>query len=161
MGIVGRLAGELDFKIGIDGSGCGCRLRQLGAYDHHRKLPATGSLQHVQVAIAVAGIEGFDRRGNQEVALSSVADALAFGSLTDAIDLMHRVRHVITQRGLDKDPLTVGLTKRGEGEKKKSNQNSSVRNQDSLHGCSQNFQWIGHDTATMDAPYAATVVHAT
>jgi hypothetical protein len=71
-------------------------------------LRATGDLKHVEVAIAVAGVEGFDGDGDQEIASSVVANAFAASGVTDAFRLIQRVRDVISERGLIEDPLAVG-----------------------------------------------------
>ncbi len=55
--IMGGLASELNFKIGIDGGRRDRILRKAGAHDDHGKLGATGGLKHVQVAIGVSRIE--------------------------------------------------------------------------------------------------------
>ena len=51
--ILGGLAGKLDFQIGLNRRGCGCRFGKLGAHDDHGKLRAACCLHHVKIAIAV------------------------------------------------------------------------------------------------------------
>jgi hypothetical protein len=45
----------------------------------------------MKIAIAIASIKGFDLRGDQEVALPGVADALAQRGMADSIQFMQRV----------------------------------------------------------------------
>ena len=111
--VVSGLAGELDVEIGKDGGG-GC-VGKVGADDDHGKLSAAGGLDHVEIAVAVAGVEGFDRDGDEEITLPGVADSFAFGGMADAIDLVHGVRHVIGESGLIENPLRVGWREGGSG----------------------------------------------
>lgn len=105
--VVNRLTGELNLKIGIDSRRVERRLREVCAHDHHGKLRAAHRLHHVQIAIAVAGVEGLQRDRNQEVATCGAAIALAFGVVTGAIDFMHGMRDVPGERGLHENPLAV------------------------------------------------------
>jgi hypothetical protein len=47
-----------------------------------------------------------------------MANAFASRSVTDAVDLMQRVRHVIGESGLFQDPLAIGLGKLGSQKRK-------------------------------------------
>ena len=85
----------------------------MRAHGDHGELAAARHLQHVEIAIAVAGIERFDGHGDQEIALPRVADALALGRVADAVHLMQRMRDVIGEDGLLQRPLAVGLRARG------------------------------------------------
>src|SRR5215471_7235666 len=61
---VGRcLAGELDLEIGLDRSGGGGFLGQAGSDGEHRELAPADGLHHVDVEVAVAGIERLDGDG--------------------------------------------------------------------------------------------------
>jgi len=77
----------------------------MRAHDHHRKLRAAHRLHHVQVAIAVAGIESPERDRNQKIAACSTAVAFTFGVVTRAVDFMHRMRDVPGKRGLNEKPI--------------------------------------------------------
>ena len=76
----------------------------------------------MQVAVAVAGIEGLDGDGDQEVALSFVADALAARGVAHAFGLVERVRNVVGQCALLEDPLVVGSEEGGQWEQEKERQ---------------------------------------
>jgi hypothetical protein len=60
VGVVGGVAGELDFEVAIEGGRREGGLGQAEADLDDGELRAAGDLEHVQVAIAVAGVEGFD-----------------------------------------------------------------------------------------------------
>ena len=83
----------------------------------------------MQVAVAVAGIEGLDRNGDQKVALALMANSLAARRVADAVGLMQRVRNVVGQRALLEHPLVVGGEKVGQREQQKKRQDflSSLR----------------------------------
>ena len=74
------------------------RLRVEGAYSDHGKLSSTRHLKHVKIAVAVAGIERFDRHCYQEIALSSMANALAPRRVAHPIELMQGMSHMISER---------------------------------------------------------------
>ena len=69
-------------------------------------------LDHVQIAVGVAGVEGLDRDGDEEVAPAGVADAFTAGCVADAVDLVHGMRHVVAERALVGDPGRIGLRER-------------------------------------------------
>ena len=117
--VLSGLACELDLEIGVNGCGCGSIFGQSGADGDHGKFAAAGYLKHVEIAVAVPGIEGFNRDGDQEIALSGVANALAAGGVADAIELMERVRDVVCESGLRKKPLAVSLGDCGKGQEQK------------------------------------------
>jgi hypothetical protein len=94
-------------------------LGQAGADGDHGELGAAGDLHHVNVAVAVAGVEGFDGDGDEKVALSVVTHALAAGGAADAVGLMERVRHVIREGALLEEPLAVGEGEGGQREEQK------------------------------------------
>lgn len=54
----------------------------------HGELRAARDLNHVEIAVAVSGIEGFHRHHDQEVVLALVADSLATRRVAHAIGLM-------------------------------------------------------------------------
>src|ERR1700692_1029475 len=110
--IVRCVAGELNGKVAIERRRVDGGLRQTKAHGDDRKLRATRDLKHVQVAVCVAGVECFYLDGQQEIALSGVANALAASSVAHAIDLMEWMRHVIGQDGLVENP---GVIRLGEG----------------------------------------------
>src|SRR5580658_6329111 len=68
----------------------------------------------MKITIAVSRIKRFDRHCDQKIALTRVADALAFRRVAYALGLMQRMRHVVSKRTLFQDPLAVGNRKRGE-----------------------------------------------
>jgi hypothetical protein len=72
----------------------------------------------VDVAVAVAGVEGFDGDGDEEVALSVVTNALAASGVADAVGLMERVGDVIGEGALLEEPLVV-LGEGGQREEQK------------------------------------------
>ena len=106
--VLGSLASELNLQIDVNGRRCGGRFGQAGAHGDHGKLRAPRDLEHMKVAIAVSGIKRLDGHGDEEVALSRVADALAARRMADAFALMQGMRYVIGQRGLFENPLAVG-----------------------------------------------------
>lgn len=95
MGVVRGVAGELDFEIAVERGRCEARFQQAEPDSDDGELRASGDLKHVEVAVGVAGVEGFDWNSDQKLALPGVADALAFGGVANAVDLMHGMRHVI------------------------------------------------------------------
>ena len=101
------LAGELDFQIGMDACSRGVRFWQSGAHRDHGKLCASRRLNHMNVAVAIARIKGLNRYRDQEIAFSVVTNALASGRVADSVSLVQRVRDVIRERGLFKNPLTI------------------------------------------------------
>jgi hypothetical protein len=110
------LAGKLNLQIELnrparrrDG-----RLGQLGTNTDKRKLGAARGLQHMQIAIAVAGIERLDGHRDQKVALSGVARALASRRVADAVNLVERVRDVIREGIFFENPL-LGRRAAGRG----------------------------------------------
>jgi hypothetical protein len=70
-------------------------------------LAASGGLEHVEIAIAIAGIERLHGCGNQKFAFSRLALAFAPCAMTYAFHMMKRVRHLIRQGGRLQIPLTV------------------------------------------------------
>src|ERR1039457_3137752 len=88
--VVGGLAAELDLEGGADGWRGDCGFGKLGAYNNHGELRSASCLQHVKVAIGVAGVERFDRYSDEELTFAGAAIAFAPGIVTDAIHLMHR-----------------------------------------------------------------------
>jgi hypothetical protein len=62
----------------------------------------------VEVAVAIPGIKRLDRNRDKEIALSIVTSAFASCRVANAINLMQRVRDVIREGGLFKDPLMIG-----------------------------------------------------
>jgi hypothetical protein len=71
----------------------------------------------MKIAIAVAGIERFDGHCYQEIALSSVANALASRRVAHPIELMQGMSHMISEHRFLERPLAVGLRKGGKTEK--------------------------------------------
>ena len=109
MGVVGSVAGELNFKVAVERGRCERRLRQAEANTDDGELGAAAGLDHVQIAVAVARVEGLDCGGDQEVALPGVADSFAARGVADAVDLVHGMRHVIAEGGLVEEPRLAGL----------------------------------------------------
>jgi hypothetical protein len=107
-----RVASELDFQIAIYSGLAERCLRQTEAHSDNRKLRAARGLEHVEVAVTISGVEGFHRRGHQEVTLPGMADAFAARGVTDAIDFMNGMGHVIREGRLIQHPLLVSLTGR-------------------------------------------------
>ena len=95
------------------------------------ELRAAGDLEHVQVTIAVAGVEGLDRRGDQEVALAGVADTFAASGAAGSVDLVHGMRHVIGERGLIEVPGLVRRLRMDRGHRQRKQENCEQRK--SLH----------------------------
>lgn len=106
--VVCSIAGELDFEVAVERGRVEARLGQAKANLDDGELHAAGGLDHVQVAVAVAGIEGLDGCGDEEVTLTFVAYTFSTSSVTGAIDLVHRMRHVIGEGGLIEGPRLVG-----------------------------------------------------
>jgi Na+-transporting NADH:ubiquinone oxidoreductase subunit NqrA len=77
-------------------------------------------LEHVKIAVAIAGVERFDGHSNQEVALSRVAHSLPAGGVAHAFHLVQRVRHMVSEGASFQDPLAVGLRERGKGQEQDS-----------------------------------------
>ncbi len=146
-------------------------LGKSGAQLDYGELGAARGFDHVQIAVGIAGVEGFDRNGNEEVALPGVADAFSLGGMAGAIHFMHGVRHVIGERGFACDPGGIRLRGRrhrdqkgggncgGEGNisphPSRKNKNAARVGHPGFplsHCFSQNLRWIGQDTATIDAP---------
>ena len=71
------------------------------------KLCAVRHLKHMKVAVAVARIKGLNGYRDQEIALSVVTNARASGGMADTVGRMQRVRDVIRERGLFKNPLPI------------------------------------------------------
>jgi hypothetical protein len=61
VGVVHGIAAELDFKIAVEGGRCEAGFGQPEPDGDDGELCAAGDLNHVEVAIGVAGVEGFDR----------------------------------------------------------------------------------------------------
>ena len=109
VGVVRGVACKLDFEVAVECGRCEVRLRQAEADADDGELRAAGGLDHVQVAIAVAGVEGLHGCGNQEITLSGAADAFAASGVAGSVDLVHGMRHVIRESGLVESPRLVGL----------------------------------------------------
>jgi hypothetical protein len=69
-------------------------------------------LEHVKIAVAVSRVKRFHGYRNQEIAFSGVTNALASRGMTDAVGLMQRVRHMISESGFFKNPLAIRLRER-------------------------------------------------
>jgi hypothetical protein len=67
----------------------------------------------MEIAVAVARVEGLHGHRNEEVALSGVADALATSGVADAVGLMKRMRNVVGESGLLEDPLGISSQREG------------------------------------------------
>ena len=119
LAVVGGLSSELDFQIGFDRSRRRGRLRQTRAHCDHGEFSTTRDLEHVQVAVAVAGIECLNGNGDEEVALSFVADALAAGGVAHAFALMQGMRDVVGQGAFLEDPWVVSGKQGGQWEQEK------------------------------------------
>src|ERR1035438_4142776 len=117
--VAGGLASKLDFKIGFDRGRGGGRLGQARADGDHWEFRAACDLDHMQVTVAVPGIERLDGDRDQEVALSVMADALAACGAADPFALMQGVRNVVGQGALLEHPLVVRGEKVGYGQQQK------------------------------------------
>ena len=120
--VLGSLASELNFQIGVHGRRCGNRFGQAGTYGDYGKLRATRDLQHMEIAIAVPGIKRLHCYRDQELALASVADALPSRRMAHTISLVQWVRYVVSERALFEDPLAIGSSKRVECHEQEDNQ---------------------------------------
>ena len=120
--VVPSVSGKLDFEIAIEcGRRKGC-LREMEADRDDGKLCTARGLDHVQIAVTISGVKGFDRHSDEEIALSGVAGSLTASGAADTVDLMNGVRHVIGEGGLVEDPGLIGrrcLCDSGECEQKK------------------------------------------
>jgi hypothetical protein len=150
--MVRGLSGELNFKIGVDGSGVAGGLGQVGADSHHWEFSTAGDLNHVDVAIAVAGVEGFYGDGDEEVASPIVTCSLPASGVTNPVGLVKGVRHVVVERALLEDPLAVGKRDRWKYQQRESH-NLSCR----VYERPQNFR----ETDNSAAPKAPAVTIAT
>ena len=128
VGVVGGVAGELYLEIAVEGGGVDGGFGKTKADGDDGELRAAGDLEHVQVAIAVAGVEGLDGDGEEKVAGSGVADSFAFGGVAGGIDLVDGMRHVIGEGGLVEEPGVVLLR---EGRREKSDKDNGGAD---LHG---------------------------
>ena len=108
VGVVGGVAGELDLEVAVERGRVEARLGHAEAHLDDGELRAASGLDHVQVAIAVAGVEALDGCRDQEITLAGVAHTFAASGVAGAIDLVHGVRHVIGERGLIEVPGLVG-----------------------------------------------------
>src|SRR5579863_9158004 len=91
----------------------------MRAHRNQRKLSAAHHLKHVQIAVAVAGIERLDGYGDQEIALSVMANSLSFRRVAYALGLFQRVGDVIGERGFLEYPLAVREDEPGNYQKQK------------------------------------------
>ena len=108
------------------------------------RLRTADGLKHVQVAIAVAGVKGVDGDGDEEIAAVRSAVAFALCVVAGAIDFMHGMGDVPGESRLHQDPLILRGSSKGGDRKQEGNSE--------LHFLSQNLRWMGHETATMEAP---------
>ena len=122
----------------------------MRAHLNDGKLCALRRLDHVQVAIRIARVKRLDRCGYQKIALSRVANALSACGVAGAVNLMHGMRHVIAETGLLQDVGRVRLGEERVGNAQCSEREAKQKGQ--LHRFSQNLRWMGHETATIDAP---------
>lgn len=79
----------------------------MGADGDHGKFGAARDLNHVEVAITVAGVERLDGNGDEEIALSGMTSSLPAGGVADAIGLMKRVRDVVCEGTLPPEALVT------------------------------------------------------
>lgn len=106
--VLGSLTGELDFQVGMNRGESGVGLRQSRTHRNHGKLRTARHLNHVKITVAIAGIEGLDGYGDEEITLSLATDTLASGRTADADRLVERVKDVIADLGLIENPLLIG-----------------------------------------------------
>lgn len=104
---VGCLAGKLYLEVAMDRRGGESCFRQMDTNADDGELGAASDLEHVKVAVAVSGVEGFDGHSDEKVALSGVTDALAASGVADSFDLMQRVGDVIGESRFAETPLTA------------------------------------------------------
>ena len=69
-----------------------------------------------------------------------MANALSLGSMTYAIDFVHRMRHVIGHRGLIGNPLRIGLRIGQNWDKNRGQSEQSRKKEFPLHHFSQNLR---------------------
>jgi len=124
----------------------------MSADGDHGKFSAARDLNHVEVAITVAGVEGLHGNGDEEVALSGMTGSLPAGGVADAIGLIKRVRDVVGEGALLQNPLAVSKRKRRESQEQKGDGFLSY-----VHERSQNFS----ETDRRAAPKAPAVTIAT
>jgi hypothetical protein len=98
--VVRGLSGELHAEVEVDFSRARHRLWNVRSHGHHGILRTARHLDHVQVTIAVAGVERLHWYCDQEVALTVMANAFPPRCLTDAVYLMQRMRDVIGEGAL-------------------------------------------------------------
>lgn len=114
VGEVGCVAGDLDVEINIKVWRVDVRLGETEADGDEGEVGSADDLEHVEIAVGVAGVEGFDRNGEEEVALQGLTDAFASRGVADAIDFVERMGHVVVEGGLVEDPSLIGLSKGGD-----------------------------------------------
>jgi hypothetical protein len=108
VGVVRGVAGKLDFEVAIQRWRGERGLRQSEAHRDDGKLCTSRGLNHVQVSVTISGVKGLDRHRDQEIAFTCVADSFAARSVTDTVDLMNGVRHVVVKGRLVEHPGLVG-----------------------------------------------------
>jgi len=120
VGVVGGVAGELDVEVTVEVGRVDVRLGETKADGDEGEVGTAGDLKHVEIAVGVAGVEGFDRDGEEEIALEGLADAFASRGVADAIDFVERVGHVVGEGGLVENPGLIGLREGGDCEEEES-----------------------------------------
>lgn len=123
--VMGGLPGEREVKVSVNCGVARRRLRKTCANRDHGILCTPCHLQHVQVTIAVTGIERFDGYGDQEITLSIVADAFATCRVTDAIYLVQGMRNVVRKGALVENPFGISDCKTRQGTNTNRNQDYS------------------------------------
>lgn len=133
--VVRGLSGERDFQIGIEAWLRRPISRHAESNCDHGELGPANNLDHVEVPVCVPGVKRLYRSSHQELACLRAAKTFASGCVRRAIYLVHRVGHVVRERGVVQHPLTLGSlgdTGHTEGERKKV---------DGLHGFSRHLTY--------------------
>ena len=112
--VLSSVASELNVQIDVNGRRCGSRFGQAGAYGDYGELRASRYLNHVKIAVAVSRIKRFNWYSDQEVALTRVANTFSPRRVSYTLTLMERVRYVICESALLKNPLGVSSSKGGD-----------------------------------------------
>src|ERR1700722_11421344 len=114
LSVMGSLASELNFKVGVDARCRGIRFRQASTHSDQRKLRTARDLNHVEVAVAVPRIKRLNWYRDQKLALPAMADALALRPMAHTFRLVQWVGHMVGESALLEDPLGIRFSKRGE-----------------------------------------------
>jgi hypothetical protein len=84
----------------MDGAFGGSTFGQAGAHGDHGELRTARHLEHVQVAVAVSGIQCLYRHGYEKLARARITDTFTARGVAHTIHLVQRMRDVIREGGL-------------------------------------------------------------